>query len=197
MKYYFKMFALFIFLAAPLQADQDAIVVRDALVYSATNSASQQVGKIAAGTRVSVFGRKGGWKEVYYEKDSIVGWVRSYQIREGSFAPAVEAETESDSRGFLAGLAAFSRKASGFFRSSNSTTSSSTATIGVRGLSEAEINAARPDYDEFKKMQQYASNNVRLVEFSQSGQLSVNNLKHLTANKKQGKSSGANGTNAK
>ena len=197
MKYYFKICVLFIFLVAPLQADQDAIVVREALVYSATSSTSQAVGKIAAGTRVSVFGRQGGWKEVYYEKESIVGWVRSYQIREGSLAPAVEGETGSDSRGFLAGLAAFSRKASGFFRSSNSPTSSSTATIGVRGLSEAEINAARPDYDEFRKMQQYASNNVRLVEFSQSGRLSVNNVKHLPANKKQGKSIGANGANEK
>jgi len=197
MKYYFKLFAVCIFLAAPLQADQGAIVVREALVYSDSSSASQQVGKIAAGTRVSVFGRKGGWKEVFYEQESVVGWVRSYQIREGSFAPAVEVETESDSRGFLAGLAAFSRKASGFFRSSNSTTSSSTATIGVRGLSEAEINAARPDYDEFEKMQQYASNNVRLVEFSQSGQLRVNNVKHLAANNKQGKSIDANGVNEK
>ena len=197
MKYYFKICVLFIFLIAPLQADQDAIVVREALVYSATSSTSQAVGKIAAGTRVSVFGRKGGWKEVYYEKESIVGWVRSYQIREGSLTPAVEGETGSDSRGFLAGLAAFSRKASGFFRSSSTPTSSSTATIGVRGLSEAEINAARPDYDEFKKMQQYASNNVRLVEFSQSGRLSVNNVKHLAANKKQGRSIGANGANEK
>jgi len=197
MKYYFKVCVLFIFLIAPLQADQDAIVVREALVYSATSSTSQAVGKIAAGTRVSVFGRKGGWKEVYYEKESIVGWVRSYQIREGSLTPAVEGETGSDSRGFLAGLAAFSRKASGFFRSSSTPTSSSTATIGVRGLSEAEINAARPDYDEFKKMQQYASNNVRLVEFSQNGRLSVNNIKHLAANKKQGRSIGANGANEK
>ena len=197
MKYYFKMFALFIFVAAPLQANQDAIVVREALVYSAANSASEQVGKVSAGTRVSVFGRKGGWQEVFYEQESIVGWVRSYQIREGSFSPAVEVENQSDSRGFLAGLAAFSRKASGFFRPSDSATSSSTATIGVRGLSEAEINAARPDYDEFKKMQQYASNNVRLVEFSQSGQLSVNNVEHLSVSKKQNKNSGANGTKAK
>jgi len=197
MKYYFKICVLSIFLVAPLQADQDAIVVREALVYPATSSTSQALGKIAAGTRVSVFGRKGGWKEVYYEKESIVGWVRSYQIREGSLTPAVDGETGSDSRGFLAGLAAFSRKASGFFRSSNSPTSSSTATIGVRGLSEAEINAARPDYDEFKKMQQYASNNVRLVEFSQSGRLSVNNVKHLAANKKQDRSIGANEVKAK
>jgi len=197
MKYYFKMFTLFIFVIAPLQANQDAIVVREALVYSAANSASEQVGKIAAGTRVSVFGRKGGWEEVFYEQESIIGWVRSYQIREGNLTPAAEVETQSDSRGFLAGLAAFSRKASGFFRPDNSATSSSTATIGVRGLSEAEINAARPDYDEFKKMQQYASNNVRLVDFSRSGQLSVNNVEHLSVGKEKNKSSGANGDKEK
>jgi hypothetical protein len=197
MKYYFKMFALFIFVVAPLQANQDAIVVREALVYSAASSTAERVGKVTAGTRVSVFSRKGGWEEIFYEQEAIIGWVRSYQIREGSFTPAAEVETQSDSRGFLAGLAAFSRKASGFFRSNDSATSSSTATIGVRGLSEAEINAARPDYDEFKKMQEYASNNVRLVEFSQSGQLSVNNVEHLSAGKKQTKSSGANGSKEK
>jgi len=188
---------MFIFLAAPLQAGQDAIVVREALVYSATSSTSQAVGKIAAGTRVSVFERKGGWKEIYFEQESIVGWVRGYQIRESSLAPAVEVESGSDSRGFLAGLAAFSRKASGFFSSSSSTTSSGTATIGVRGLSEAEISAARPDYDELKKMQQFASNNVRLAEFRQSGQLSVNNVEHLAADKEQAGSAAANRVNEK
>jgi hypothetical protein len=197
MKYCIQVFILFVFLFAPLQASQDAIVVRDALVYTAANSTSQQVGKVAAGTRVSVFDRKGGWEEIFYEKESIIGWVRSYQIRGGSFTPAAEIETQPDSRGFLAGLAAFSRKASGFFRSSNATTSSSTATIGVRGLSEAEINAAKPDFDEFEKMQQYASNNQRLVEFSQQGQLSVNNVKHLSASKKSGNHSGVIQAHAK
>jgi hypothetical protein len=197
MKYCIQVFTLFVFLFAPLQANQDAIVVRDALVYAAANSTSQQVGKVAAGTRVSVFDRKGGWEEIFYEKESIIGWVRSYQIRGGSFTPAAEIETQPDSRGFLAGLAAFSRKASGFFRSSNATTSSSTATIGVRGLSEAEINAAKPDFDEFEKMQQYASNNQRLVEFSQQGQLSVNYVKHLSASKKSGNHSGVIQADAK
>jgi hypothetical protein len=174
-------FSVFIFLVAPLAANQDAIIVREAVVYSATNSASVQVGKIAAGTRVSVFDRKGGWKEVFYEQAAIVGWVRSYQVREGNFAPAVKTEATSDSRGFLSGLAAFSRKAAGLFNSSNTKTSSSTATIGVRGLSEAEINAARPDFEEFEKMQQFASNNARLLEFSRAGQLSVNNVPHLVS----------------
>ena len=197
MRFYFKICALFIFLVAPLQAGQDAIVVREAVVYSASSSTSQAVGKIAAGSRVNIFERKGGWKEVYFEQESIVGWVRGYQVREGSLAPAVEVDNGSDSRGFLAGLAAFSRKASGFFRSGNSTTSSGTATIGVRGLSEAEINAARPDYDELKKMQQYASNNARLVDFRQSGQLSENNVKHIAADKKQAKSAAASRVNEK
>lgn len=197
MNFYFKICALSIFLVAPLQAGQDAIVVREAVVYSASSSTSQAVGRIIAGSRVSVFERKGGWKEVYFEAESIVGWVRGHQVREGSLAPAVEVDSSSDSRGFLAGLAALSRKASGFFRSGNSTTSSGTATIGVRGLSEAEINAARPDYDEFKKMQQYASNNVRLVDFRQSGELSENNVEHLAADKKQATGNAANRVNEK
>ena len=86
-----------------------------------------------------MFSRQGGWKEIFADEKAILGWVRSYQVREGNFEPTVQTESKSDSRGFLAGLASFSRRASGFFKSSSGRTSSGTATIGVRGLSEEEI----------------------------------------------------------
>ncbi len=143
------------------------------------------IGQISAGSTVSVFSRKGGWKEIFSEKKNIIGWVRSYQVREGLSRPAVKQEAESDSRGFLAGLASFSRKASGFFGGGNKSADGNThtATIGVRGLSEEEIKAARPDSAELKKMQGFGSNQSRMKSFVNAGDLSAQKIKHLKKKK--------------
>ena len=91
----------------------------------------------------------------------------------------VVTESSEDSRGFLSGLAAFSRKASGFFTQDATATSSGTATIGVRGLSESEINSAQADFDELAKMKQYASNRTRLTSFVAAGGLKANEVAHI------------------
>ena len=183
-----------LFLPAQSMADQQGIIVRQAPVHADASSVSQKVGQLAAGSRVKIFGRNGGWKEVFSEQAEIVGWVRSYQVREGDYTePAVIEEAEEDSRGFQAGLASLSRKASRFFSSDSSSTSSGTATIGVRGLSEAEIKSAKPDLEELAKMQQYASNQSRMKKFKRSGHLSANDVQHLDPDAKQNASSGGSG----
>ncbi|MGD8349874.1 MAG: SH3 domain-containing protein, partial [Gammaproteobacteria bacterium] len=171
-------------LGSPLLASESGVIVRDAPVYADADSSARKVGRIDAGTRVNIFSRRGGWEEIFAEGENLVGWVRSYQVRGGKYAPPVETGAETDSRGFLSGLAAFSRKASRFFSSSSQGSNSSTATIGVRGLSEEEINSARPDPAEFVKMQGYASNQQRMARFQLEGQLSVNQVKHLKTAKK-------------
>lgn len=185
-----------LFLPALSMADQQGMIVRQAPVHADASSLSKRVGLLAAGSRVKIFGRNGGWEEVFSEKDEIVGWVRSYQVREGDYTePAVIEEAEEDSRGFLAGLASLSRKASRFFSSDSRSTSAGTATIGVRGLSEAELKSAKPDLDELAKMQQYASNQSRMKQFRQSGHLNINDVKHIDPRAKQNSSSGGSGTN--
>ena len=186
----------FLFLPALSMADQQGIIVRQAPVHADASSLSQRIGQLAAGSRVKIFGRNGGWEEVFSEQSEIVGWVRSYQVREGDYTePTVIEEAEEDSRGFLSGLASLSRKASRFFSSDSSSTSSGTATIGVRGLSEAEIKSAKPDLEELSKMQQYASNQSRMKKFRQSGHLRANDVKHIDPDAKQNSSSSGSGTN--
>ena len=170
---------LFLLSTSPLLASQQGIVVREAKVYAEASSGAHQVGVIEAGKQVDIFSRKGGWKEIYSEKLELLGWVRSYQVREGDYAPQDEADAEPDSRGFLSGLAAFSRKASRFFGGGSSTTSSGTATIGVRGLSEEELKAAKPDPAEFVRMRGFASDSTRLASFRQEGRLSANEVAHI------------------
>ena len=144
---------LFCSLVAPVYSAGDGVIVRLAKVYPEASSRKKSIAKIAAGTTVNVFTRKGGWKEIYAEKQGITGWVRSYQVREGLYnTPEIKQEAEPDSRGFLSGLASFSRKASGFFGGGKTSSgSASTATIGVRGLSEEEIKGAKPDLVELEK----------------------------------------------
>lgn len=165
-------------LALPLTAEE-AIVVRLSTVYDKASSASDQVSRIEAGSKVKVFERKGGWKQIYSEQKSIVGWVRSYQVRTvySGFTPEIKAEP--DSRGFLSGLASFSRKASRFFTASDTGGSARTATIGIRGLSEEEIKKARPDLEELDKMQQFASSSTRMSGFAKEGQLVARNIAHI------------------
>jgi hypothetical protein len=101
-------------------------------------------------------------------------------VREGDYAAqAVNTQEEEDSRGFLGGLASFSRKASGFFTQDNSATSSGTATIGVRGLSEDEIKSAKADFRELKKMKKFASNRKRMSKFRANGSLKASKVAHI------------------
>jgi len=171
---------LSIFLVAPLRASQDGIVVRAAAVYAQASDGSKRIGQVTAGTTVSIFSRRGGWKEIFSDDNAIVGWVRGYQVRETTAAAPVSAESESDSRGFLAGLASFSRKASSFFKSGKGNTSSGTATIGVRGLSAEEINSAQADFAEFEKMKRFASSTKRAGKFARQGGLSAIKVPHIS-----------------
>lgn len=164
----------------PVQAADEGVIIRLAKVYPEANSHGTPVGQISAGIMVSVFSRKGGWKEIFSEKQSIIGWVRSYKVREGLSKPEIKQEAESDSRGFLAGLASFSRKASGFFGGGGSSGGSSrTATIGVRGLSETEIKNAKPDLAELEKLQGFGSSKSRMKSFVGAGDLSALKVNHL------------------
>ena len=183
---FFASLLLVVVVAAPLSASQEGIIVRSATVYADAVSGARKVGNIPAGTRVSIFERRGGWKEVFSETPELIGWVRSFQVREGEYsAPAAEA-SESDSRGFLSGLAAFSRKASRFF-SPQSGAATGSATIGVRGLSEEELRAAKPDLAELAKMQGFASDRARLERFRKAGQLSAQDVGHIKVKKKKRK----------
>ncbi len=170
---------LLVVFLVPAVASQDGVMVRSAAVYADARSTSPKVGNLSAGTRVALFSRKGGWQEIFAEQQAVIGWVRSYQVRPGKFEAAANVETSEDSRGFLSGLAAFSRKASSFFKSDSGSTSSGTATIGVRGLSEAEIKSARADFEELEKMNRYASGSARMPAFTRGGRLEPQTVAHI------------------
>lgn len=180
MKRLLQIIFLSVLLVAPLQAEQGGVIVRTAPVHDKASIRSKRIGQLKAGTRVSIAERQGGWEKISSDQPSISGWVRSYQVRAAESSSTVALETSSDSRGFLAGLASFSRKASSFFKSDSSNTSSGTATIGVRGLSEDEIKTAQPDFAEFEKMILFASNKKRASGFAKQGGLSAVKIPYIS-----------------
>ena len=181
----FSPFILFLLLlcSVSLRAEDQGIIVRQSTVYADATAASAIVARVDAGVHVNIFGRKGGWTEIFSEEKGIIGWVRVYQVRQGEVAEAPVSEQQEDSRGFLAGLASFSRKASGFFRQESGATSAGTATIGVRGLSESEIESAQADFGELDKLESYASNANRLRDFTRAGKLKASKVPHVSGPK--------------
>jgi len=175
-----RVLLVFVLLGSEVRAESQGIIVRQATVYTDASIAAGSVGNVPAGVTVTMFKRKGGWQEIYSEERSIIGWVRSYQVRVGNYNSSVVNQEKEDERGFLSGLATFSRTASGYFTQDSGTTSSGTATIGVRGLSEVEINSAEPDFEELKKMDQYASDDKRVKRFSTAGGLQAHKVPYIS-----------------
>lgn len=175
------LFILLPLLFAPVHADEQGVVVRLAPVHASASVSSDRIGQLSAGTRVSLFSREGGWQEIFSEDPALTGWVRIYQVRGGSYAAQPQVvEKAEDSRGFLAGLASFSRKASGYFTQDSGTTSSGTATIGVRGLSESEIKSAKADFEELEKMEKFASKTRRMGRFTSEGELQASQVPYIS-----------------
>lgn len=183
MKHPLSILLLMLLLPAPRLAAEDAIVVRTSPLYDEPSYGAGRVGQVGAGTAVTVEARRGGWKKVVSEAASVEGWLRSHQVRDAATTPTVKV-SDSDSRGFLAGLASLSRKASSFFRSDSRRGSSGTATIGVRGLSEAEIKGAQADFEELEKMHLFASSRQRSTDFASEGGLDAVAVPYLAGREK-------------
>ena len=153
-------------------ASEKGLIVRPSKIYNHATSSSKSVGKINPGSSVDIIDSKSGWKRIFYVEESLTGWVRSYQIRTGTAAVVAKDKEDSESGGFFSGLASISRQVSRLFNSDRVNASNSrTATMGVRGLSEAELKAAKPDLNELNKMKQYVSSPNRVNDFVREGHL--------------------------
>lgn len=164
-------------LGTSLAFAETATIISDSPLYQRPSIQSGIILQLIAGTPVDSVGRSGGWKQINLDSGES-GWVRSYQVRAGIIS--VDNDAEAEQGGFFSGLAALSRKASGLFtRSSTGYTLPRTATIGVRGLSEEEINQAQADFKQLEKLERYRSNRKTSQKFAREGQLKAIKLAHL------------------
>ena len=101
MRFSLPVLLVFVLLGSEVRAESQGIIVRQATVYTDASIAGGRVGNVPAGVMVTMFKRKGGWQEIYSEERSIIGWVRSYQVRAGEFNTEAVSREQEDDRGFL------------------------------------------------------------------------------------------------
>ena len=95
--------------------------------------------------------------------------------------PAFEVESKEAETSKGGGWSNMMRSVTGFLGGSRAVTQEPrvTATIGVRGLSAAQIGSARPDYDQVQKLEQQTVSQGEAMSFAQGGQLRPQNVQFL------------------
>lgn len=104
-------------------------MIRTSGLNAAPEATSRSLGMVRSQEEVTILERDGGWYQVRTAAGR-TGWVRMANVRLGA---AAEAREET---GFWGSLFSFTGR---------SRTSTTTATTGIRGLSEEDINSAVPN----------------------------------------------------
>lgn len=172
-------------------AGQSAVVVRDAQVKAGPAFGARTSGTAAAGSRVVLGTRFGGWQQVTLlpERD-IEGWLRVYQVRTDIENPEVLVKgDDNEESGALSGLAAVSRRSTSLFgrrEMDRHEGGGLTATIGIRGLSEADLADARPDTGQLKRLKENAVGIADVRRYAQRIGLKSRKIKPLPVPAKDG-----------
>lgn len=120
---------------------------------------AKQAGTLAKGEAVTILKKTGGWYQV--KGKGAQGWVRMLSVRRGEAAKG----------GAVKDVAALSTGRTG--------TGQIVSTTGVRGLSEAELKAARYDEKELVKAESFAVSKADASKFAQMGKLEARAFNYL------------------
>lgn len=131
--------------------------------------------QLPAKTALEIVKRQGAWMQVK-TADGKNGWVRMLNVRLGAGGSTAGAGLG----GTLAGLG----------RALNG---EGTATTGIRGLSEEDLQNARPNPEEVKRMDKYDVTAAEAKRFAAAGGLKPQTVDYLPAPK--GSSGGSNNSN--
>ncbi|MDH4285707.1 MAG: SH3 domain-containing protein [Gallionellaceae bacterium] len=123
---------------------------------------AKETAKLAAGDKVEILKKNGGWLQVKSAKGS--GWVRMLSIRKG------EARKGS---GEASGVLALASGRAG--------TGKVVATTGIRGLNEEELKSAKFSETEVKLAESYATSKAEAQKFATQGKLAARKFDYLPA----------------
>ena len=119
---------------------------------------------LAAGDRVDILKRQGGWYQVRSSKGR--GWVRMLNVRRGETSKA-SAETE------ISGLLSLDSGRAG--------TGNMVASTGIRGLSEEQLKAAKYSASELKRSDSFVQSVADAREFALRDKLVSRKIEYLPA----------------
>jgi hypothetical protein len=149
---------------------EPARTVRPSALQAQSHSDAVTLATLPENTRVDVLRRTGAWSEVKTTTGQS-GWVRMLNLRfEGGVAQRAGNERSATNPvGALTGLLS-SGRASG----------AATVTTGVRGLTEEDLQNARANPAELKKMQKFAVERHTAQAFGQRSKLAPAQIEYLT-----------------
>jgi hypothetical protein len=123
---------------------------------------AKTVGRIAKGDRVEILARQSGWLQV--KAGTKRGWVRMLSVRRGQAAGA-------DAGKEIGGIAGIATGRAG--------TGQVVSSTGVRGLSEADLKAAKFDEAELRRAEAFAVAAADAQAFAAQGKLAVREIAFL------------------
>jgi hypothetical protein len=126
-----------VLVATPVFAQETGFAVRETEVKKEPFSDAQTLGTLAEKAQVKVLARQGGWMQV--ESGAQSGWVRMLSIR-----------MDSGQSNIFSGLKSL-------FSVARTGSSGTTVTTGVRGLDKEQIQNAKPNPEEVKKLAAFAA----------------------------------------
>jgi hypothetical protein len=129
--------AVLVLVATPVFAQETGFAVRETEVKKEPFSDAQTLGTLAEKAQVKVLARQGGWMQV--ESGAQSGWVRMLSIR-----------MDSGQSNIFSGLKSL-------FSVARTGSSGTTVTTGVRGLDKEQIQNAKPNPEEVKKLAAFAA----------------------------------------
>ncbi len=146
----------------PVYADQAAYTVRATEIKQKPFSDAATVATLKEKASVTMLSRQGGWVNINSEAGE--GWVKLLSLR----SDVVAAKTGDSGLGSLLNVG-------------RTGSSGITVATGVRGLSEEELKNAKPNPEEFKKLQGFAVDKNKAENFATSVKLKSQTLDYLPA----------------
>jgi hypothetical protein len=130
----------------PAFAQESGFAVRQTDVKKEPFSDAETVGTLAEKSQVKVLGRQGGWAQI--ESGALAGWVRMLSIRMNSGQSSIVSGLKS------------------LFSVARTGSSGTTVTTGVRGLDKEQIQNAKPNPEELKKLAAFAATRGDAEQFA-------------------------------
>lgn len=161
MKFFKVAVPVFLFLCMqPAFAVETGTALKADAIKKEPFSDAQTIATLAAGDKVSILKKNGGWLNVKSTKGN--GWVRMLSIRRG--------DAKKD-KGLVAGVMGLASGRAG--------TGKVVATTGIRGLSEEELKSAKFDAGELEFAESFATTRADAQKFANQGKLKPRSYDYL------------------
>lgn len=150
-----------VFWLGPALAEGGIMLRADDLRAGAAANAAV-IAKLERGTAVQILATQGGWVQVRHGNQT--GWVRLLNVRRGT-------ASQTDVAGGVAGVLALG--------TTRSDPNRVVATAGVRGLSVAELRAARFDAQQLERLERLGVSRAEAERFAATGKLAARKVDYL------------------